>query len=105
MEQFIAVAVVIAFGISILNIIKMAAAGETNKVATAVAGYAVFIALAFVLRDSDFAGSVAVGDFSLSSLNAWSTVLFGASLAGTAGTAYDALPINTPSFGANTPDA
>lgn len=99
MEQFIAVAVVVAFGLNLYNIFKMGVAGQGTKVVTALGVYAVFIPLAFVLRASDFAGSVAVGDFSLATLNAWSTVLFGASLAGTAGTAYDALPINTPSLG------
>lgn len=103
MEQFVAVAVVIAFGISILNIFKMIVAGEWNKVATAVAGYVVFILLAFVLKNSDFAGSVAVGEFSLDQLNGWSVVLFGASLAGAGGTLYDALPINTPSLGEQPP--
>lgn len=99
MEQFVAVAVVVAFGLSLYNIFKMAVAGETTKVVTALGAYVVFIALAFVLRESDFASSVTVGDLSLAGLNAWSTVLFGASLAGAAGTAYDALPINTPSLG------
>ena len=101
MEQFVAVAVVVAFGLNIVNIFKIASASEWQKVGTAVFSYAVFIGLAFVLRESDFAGSVAVGDFSLSTLNAWSTVLFGAALAGTAGTAYDALPINTPALGSH----
>lgn len=99
MEQFLAVAVVIAFGISLFNIFKMGLAGQGKKVLTAIGAYVIFIVLAFVLRASDFAGSVAVGDFSLDTLNVWSTILFGASLGGTAGTVYDALPINTPTLG------
>lgn len=101
MEQFVAVAVVVAFGLNLYNIFKMAVAGQGAKVVTALGAYVVFIALAFVLRASDFAGTVAVGDFKLATLNAWSTVLFGASLAGAAGTVYDALPINTPSLGSS----
>lgn len=101
MEQFVAVAVVVAFGLNLTNILKLASASQWQKVGTAVFSYAVFIALTFVLRESDFAGSVAVGEFNLDTLNAWSTVLFGVSLAGAAGTAYDALPISTPSLGSS----
>lgn len=99
MEQFVAVAVVVAFGLNLINIFKLASAGQWQRVGTAVFSYGVFVALTFVLRESDFAGSVAVGEFNLDTLNAWSTVLFGVSLAGAAGTAYDALPISTPSLG------
>jgi hypothetical protein len=99
MEQFVAVAVVVAFGLNLYNILKMLLAGELDKVATALGAYAIFIGLAFLLRASDFADSVALGEFNLATLNTWSTILFGASLAGTAGTVYDISSINTPTLG------
>lgn len=106
MESFVPLIAAAALSYAAFNLVKMALAGETKSVLTQLASWIIAVAVVFLLQASDFASSVAVGDqWSLDTLNVWSTILVGLSVAGLGNFAYDVSPLNTPTLGANTPEA
>lgn len=100
MEAFVPMVAAAALAYAGFNLIKLALAGETKSVVTQLASWVVAVAVVFLLKESDFASAVAVGDaWTLDGLNVWSTILVGLSVAGVGNFAYDVSPLNTPSLG------
>lgn len=101
METFVPLIAAAAFAYAAFNLIKLALAGETKSVVTQLASWIVTVLVVFMLQASDFASSVAVGDqWNLATLNIWSTILVGLSVAGVGNFAYDVSPLDTPTLGA-----
>lgn len=100
MESFVPLVAASAFAYAAFNLVKIALAGQTKSVLTQLASWVIAVGVVFLLKESDFAASVAVGDsWSLDTLNVWSTILVGLSVAGIGNFAYDVSPLNTPTLG------
>jgi hypothetical protein len=107
METFVPLLAAVALIYGLTNLIKVALAGQGKVVITQLASWLVAIAVVFLLAASDFADSITVGSgeaaWALGSLNAWSLVLVGVSLAGAANAVYDVIPKDTPTIGVTPP--
>lgn len=86
--DFLPLVVAIALIWKIVDLVKLFRPNLPSKVVQAL-GFGVGIGVAFLLRETDFASSIAIGDFKLSDLNAYSTALFGSTLGGTASVGVD----------------
>lgn len=106
--EFVPVLVIGSLILALINLYKIAVAGQWASVGVQVVSWGVGIAVAFLVRASDWATTFLVGTgdeaIPLSQLNPFSVILVGVSLAAVANVAYDALPINTPTPGTETGD-
>ncbi len=100
MDQFVPLVAAAALIYAAGNLLKMVWAGQVKESVTLMVTWLIAIAIAFLLRASDFASGIPVGDtLTLDQLNAWSTILFSVSLGGVANLAYDIIPKDTPTLG------
>jgi hypothetical protein len=70
--------------VSIINFVKFVRARDMNGIATTLAVWIAGVLVVLLVAQTDFAEGISVGDKTLASLNFWSLVFVGLTIAGTA---------------------
>ena len=87
--EFVPVVVLAALVLKFTDWLKLVSAKDWNAVITQLTAWAAGVGGVALVAQTDFASAVPVGDFTLATLNGWSLIVAGLSLASTASVGYD----------------
>lgn len=87
--EFVPVLVLGALVLKFTDFLKLVHAKDWNAVITQLVAWGSGVAGAALIAQTDFAGAVPIGEFTLATLNGWSLIVAGLSLASTASVGYD----------------
>lgn len=84
--EFVPLLAMTALIISAINLVKFLRAQDWNGVVTTLAVWLMGVAVVGLAAQTDFAGGITMGDYTLDRLNGWSLVFVGLNFGGTATT-------------------
>ena len=87
--EFVPVVVLGALVLKFTDLLKLLSAKDWRAAITQLTAWASGVAGVALVAQTDFASAVPVGDFTLATLNGWSLIVAGLSLASTASVGYD----------------
>lgn len=89
MIEFVPLVALALLGSQVVAFIKFIVAGDKNGIVTTLTVWVASVVVLLAFANSKFAGAIPVGDYTLDTLDTWSTILVGLCVGGTGSGLYN----------------